>query len=532
MANRAIRLIQICSLLMISGCHLISPNISIPEPTFKLKGADGKPIAADCSDVAITPVNDDNLDRYNGCAIDYAKKAREAYASAGNEYSTVPGALETMLVPVGGAALALGIEGYSGAPVTGLGVGAGSLLGMGTLYQHKDRETVYNTGALAVDCLLGNMQPYTNVTTVDLKRLYKTLYGDDGLVRAKGDLERKLADFERVVVSAYCGKSEADQKIISTEQKTISDVIKAAQAADKAADSALKSGSDFLGTTYASPATIIHTVYSINDSVTKALIKTEPDVQSLAGTMKGVIPDSVDALAGIKAASSDSAKAASTQAAALNSGSSGTKAMATFLADKQRPAEDFETLYSALYDSILNVNDLNSQVLQIVGTATKPPDNKSCVALTEQAKEPKVLTLKPSGDIKVAQGDKATVAIKGVTTKASVYPLFAQSPVLKSEVIATLSDTSLEVAAESGTNEGFYPFVVMDGPTGEPFNVLVVKKQSDDFFAGICKKVTKPPPPRHRWRYSCRNAPASASCVSGQPPMSAATPSPHAMPSP
>ncbi len=74
------------------------------------------------------------------------------------------------------------------------------------------------------------------------------------------------------------------------------------------------------------------------------------------------------------------------------------------------------------------LNDVLLDINAILGSATKPPDTKTCVALTAQAKEPKVLTLKPSGQITVAAGSKGTVAVKGVTTKAEVFPYFRRTP--------------------------------------------------------------------------------------------------------
>ena len=94
---------------------------------------------------------------------------------AGSVYSSTPGVLASVLIPVGGAALALGIEGIASGVVTGLGVGGASLLGMGTFYQHKDREIVYNTGATAIDCLLSAMQPFTNVSDDRLGSLAESL---------------------------------------------------------------------------------------------------------------------------------------------------------------------------------------------------------------------------------------------------------------------------------------------------------------------------------------------------------------------
>ena len=476
------RLIPVSFLLLFNACYLISPNVNIPPPTKDnaFLGSD-----TECGGAATTPTNEGNLDVNRKCAINYANNARAEYAKAGNLYSTVPGVLETVAIPVGGAALALGIEGYTGAPITGLGVGAASLFGLGTLYQRKDRESVYVTGANAIDCLLTNMQPFTNVTVSGVKKLDETLYGSDGLISAKGDLERKMAAYARLQVYKDCSPRRKQ-----AERDAASAVLKAAEAADKAAQAAIQSGADFLASTYASPGTIVYTVYSINDGVTKALISTEPDVQSLAGTMKGVIPDSANSLAGIKAASAAGAQASGAlKAAPAPSAASASRGLIAGVSSEQQ-------LYDDLYRAVENVTSLVAEAGRVIGNATKPPDNKACVALTAQAKEVKVLTLKPSGDVKVSQGESATVSVKGVTTKADVYPLFAQSSALKSDVAASLSDDTINIAVSSDTAAGLYPFVVMDGPTGAPFTVFVVKKQEDQFAVSKCTPTKKPKPKR------------------------------------
>lgn len=261
------------------------------------------------------------------CAIQYATNAANEYRWAQNEYSTVPGALETVLIPVGGAAVALGIEGYTGAPITGLGVGTASLLGMGTLYQNKDREKIYGAGADAVTCLLSNMSPFTDFGTVysggngtqsldsDLQRLSEVLCGGrhGGLNAKVAKLELETALYNSLQIYKDCSPSRSQ-----SERQQAAALVKAAHTADKAGQAALKAGQNFLDTANKAPATIVDTVDKINGAINSALIATEPDVQSLASNLKGVIPDSATGLAGIK--STAAATTTTTTAAAQEVG--------------------------------------------------------------------------------------------------------------------------------------------------------------------------------------------------------------------
>ena len=81
----------------------------------------------------------------------------------------------------------------------------------------------------------------------------------------------------------------------------------------------------------------------------------------------------------------------------------------------------------------------------------------------------------------MASGSKTTISVKGVTTKAEVFPLFPQDPRLNSEVTASISDDQIEISAGEGTCERLYPFVLMDGATGEAFQVKVTKKGPNQF---------------------------------------------------
>ena len=500
---------------------------------------------------------------HDQCAIEYANNARAEYLRAGRVYSSTPGVLASVLIPAGGAAIALGVEGIASGVVTGLGVGGASLLGMATFYQHKDREVVYNTGATAIDCLLTTMQPFTNVSDDTLHLLAGNL---TDLSVAKAQLEQAMTAFQNLHIYDDCAPAHAKA------QKEAAALLSAAQTADKAAQTSLQAGIDFNTSTLASPTTIVYSVYSINDGIIKGLISTEPDVQSLAGNLKGVIPDSADSLAGIKQAQSATSQSAAAMSAAqsnqppavLNAAQTGVnsdnltataqnlKANAATLTAKaenlsllsstniqanpppaaaaaassqaqsqanqaqsqanqaQSQANQAQTAAQTaestavrdgvqreqvrLYRSMLWVNTLLLRISSILGSATKPPDAKACVQLTAQAKEPKVLTLKPSGQIPVSAGSKTTISVKGVTTKPEVFPLSPQS-----EVTASISDNQIEVSVEEGTTETLYPFVLMDGATSETFQVLVTKKALDR-FGDACAQP--PPPPKHKKRHN------------------------------
>ena len=473
MFHRVGGIVAILATVACSGCYLLSPHVTAPSevalrPRAQLPEAvppTRRSVAVnDC--VSGVPKRSDRVD----CAVDYATTVRSEYLRAEKQYSKVPGVLETILIPVGGAAVALGIEGYSGAPITGLGVGAASLLGLGTLYQNKTREKIYGAGADAITCLLSNMVPYTGFGTdyskappslsldADLKRLSDELYdgSSGGLAALTSDLEQKLALYDSQQLYKDCSNPTA---VGDFQRRRAAAIVKAGRAADKAAQAALKAGQGFLDSADKAPPTIIYSVDKINGAVDKAIIDSEADVQALAANLKGVIPDTANSLAGIKASTAAPSTPVSAASIAANR-------------EESPEAEAPRNEETDLLNAIIADDSSVAMVTQIIESVTKPPDNSKCVALTNLAKET-AITLNPYGDIPVTPGDKATVTVKGATAPR-VWPLFPQAPGLKSVVTANLQDSStLEISAGSGTAEGFYPFIVMDGTTGKPFSVYV-----------------------------------------------------------
>ena len=362
--------------------YLISPNPPVPAPSDKYCRDVGavstsSPVIglSQPSNTEVIPsTNQMTLNGrapYDRCAIEYANNARAEYVRAGSVYSSTPGVLASVLIPVGGAALALGIEGIASGVVTGLGVGGASLLGMGTFYQHKDREIVYNTGANAIDCLSGTMQPFTDVSDDTLFLLAQYLAK---LNEAKADLELDMTAYQNLHIYDDCTKDAKARKDAAT-------LLNAAQTADKAAQASLQAGIDFNTSTLAAPTTIVYSVYSINDGIIKGLINTEPDVQTLAGNLKGVIPDSADNLAGIKQAQS----ATSQSGAAMNAvQSSQPRTAKTAAGPKAAAAEAKVEVAAAKAEVRASFEMLNATELKSLKTnAESVPEPKRSALKTE-----------------------------------------------------------------------------------------------------------------------------------------------------
>ncbi len=455
-------------------------------------------------------------------AIDYANRANKEYLKAQGQHADMPGLGGLMLVPAAAAASALAIEGMGATAITGLGAGAAAIYGLGSYLHTPDRETVYNTGALGIQCMLENMEPYTRIDSDDLLVLTHTidsgtvLTGDDyvdestlDLTNAKTWLDIQINKVEALGLQNNCQR-------LPNVMKTASLLLKAAKAADKAADKAVQVGNDFAQTALAAPITIVNTTNHINAALNGALIKTEPNLSALAGNIKGIIPDKEQAVAGLSAAQNSAADA---QTQLANATSSGAGAKPKVAAPAGKPSPHLETLKEKVENfglaqpsaqatpstptpieatpeltppgfspeetaqlrklerSIYVVNELTSRVLRIVGSYTGKVDNSKCPILAKKAGTVTAMKLNPSGDVVVSQGSNTKITISGATDPYT-RPLFPQS--VCSAVTATLKSAEIDVAATGDTIPGFYPFFAGDGATGRIFNVMVTPKAPKD----------------------------------------------------
>ncbi len=256
-------------------------------------------------------------------ALGYANQANEKYLAAQAQYEALPATFGLFAIPVAAASLALGIQGEGGAPITGLGVGTATAIGLGSFLQNKDRESVYTTGAEGVQCLVANMEPYTRVTSSDLSLLDWDLHSTfitgsyvgpyQDLNDAKDEIEARINAVEALDMQKDCRKSLQIRRYASL-------LLKAAKGSDKAAGKAAQVGDDFYRTAQGAPITIVNVTNQINNAVNANLIKTEPDIQKLSSNLKGAIPDQATDLAGINSLKTASSDAQAAQTAATKAG--------------------------------------------------------------------------------------------------------------------------------------------------------------------------------------------------------------------
>ena len=441
-------------------------------------------------------------------AIAYAEYAKDEYMAAKRQEGSIPPFLASVLGPIGGTALALGALGINPTAVTSLGAAGGTIAGIGTVVQSKDREKIYVTGAEGVQCLLNNMQPYTYIDREELRKLYKAL---------------KILASERVLVSTLTAAAQAEAQpkdCLAQEKdpkkKNRGKLLEAAQAASKAAATTDSIGNTFLRTAHDSPATIVYVVDKINNSVSESIISTEPDIQTLAKNLQTTITTeeqnitaSAQSVPNAKTSTKDAAASTPPPAAAAAAPAavpSPAEAPIDVGAPPSLPTDPefpvpydvsdrvrLRTVDAQLSAALIDMATTGGQILDIVGDNIKPPKNDACPILAKKSGEPKVLTFVPDGDIIVKNGSHTDLTVAGAQNPY-VRPLFGQT---EPTITATLKENNvLEVAATKDAKYGEYPFFVGDGPTGKPVNVVILYSQSAcDGAAGPGGKPPAPPKP-------------------------------------
>lgn len=169
-------------ILFLTGCAPISPNakyLFAPEvrtcPPYL--ASDGNYyVDHSCAARVDEPVPDSKTTRGGPTSItvsqatNYARQIEEEYIGAKSEYGSISSATGVLLIPAGASALALDAEGGSATAVSALGFGSAGVLGLGYWLSNTKREKVYTTGANALECLIGTMQPF-DVEQTDFTKL-------------------------------------------------------------------------------------------------------------------------------------------------------------------------------------------------------------------------------------------------------------------------------------------------------------------------------------------------------------------------
>ena len=526
--RRTCAIVLAVAIATLSGCAPISPNVKYlfaPEvrtcpPTLSIGTGGQSTYAIDhtCSARVNEPIPTPQPSGGASSltvsqATNYARQIEEEYIGAKSEYGSVSSAVGIVLIPAGASALALGAAGESAAAVSGLGFGGAALLGAGYWLSNTKREKVYMTGADALECLVGTMQPF-DVEQTDFAALKdqrdQMREANTAVASGASDLEEQLA---RVRSDPEAVKDPCSKPVLCYTEQALKAAKSNSQAESKAYDAALKY--DLFSRRYAGSA-MVTVVNTINNKVNEVMTDTEPDLHALANSLSGAIPQSAQTLGGISsAASATTAAATLTQKTDISQADA--QAAAAGISAKGRPGaggvcsasnqgsvgwrtrEELGELFErseALQWRNYRLIGQTETVVDLTPDAIKPK-TESCTKLFDQpGVAPDVLTLNPDGYIAITQGGKQTIAISGGKLPFAVRLMSDfQDNGITAETKYDSGKATIEIDVSAGAEVNSYPLMVTDSTgIGRPLIIVVSKKADDSADTPDCAAAAPPQP--------------------------------------
>jgi hypothetical protein len=543
------------ALLLLSGCAPISPNakyLFAPEvrtcpPTIYTESGQTQYYEDYSCWARIDEPRPAVATRGQGSSVtvsqatNYARQIEEEYTGAKSEYGSLSSAAGVLLIPAGASALALGAEGGAASAVSALGFGSAGLLGMGYWLSNPKREKVYMTGVDALECLIGVMQPF-DVGQTSFRQLqdavgdwswgkaYPESFGmaasmgkEDfnaprpsgrapaaGMARANFQVESSAAYLGEELAALKTDPTVATDACLRPALCYAEQALKAAgtgtQAASKAYDAALKYqqySERFAGNA------MVSTTNTINNDVNKVMTDTEPNLQSLAGELSSVIPQSAQKLAGISSAASAAAAAsAATQSVDFGTVRPGapdtiSKQGIVFGPSCKDPkhridattAQALTNLFARSEELQWNNYQLNSATETVVTLTPTDitPKTDNCTKLFNQAGvPPDIISLNPGGYLVLKPGATQTIVVTG---GKEPYDIRMMCDCYGNGISASIQyegpKASIKVVASGGAKAGSYPFVIADSTgVGRPLTIVVDPAKKDDSDLPDCAPLT------------------------------------------
>lgn len=240
------------SLLFGSGCSVINPHVSWERPPAGNSLQDG---------------------------IDYANKAKEKYKEAIGEQAKFTSLLGIILIPLGAAALGMGIAQANGTSTAALGLAGAAGLGVGTWLSSKPRQLAYASGIKAMGCAVDAMLP---LNFTDPER--------EGLKGALSDLDDKIGTVEHEV-SHTKTLIEKVKRLAQDETELRADANKSVEVVEMmltTAKTTWSAGTQLDQELSRAGQVLISAVDRIGAEVDAAIIKTESDVSALPAIINGL----------------------------------------------------------------------------------------------------------------------------------------------------------------------------------------------------------------------------------------------------
>ncbi|MDX2252997.1 MAG: hypothetical protein NW202_11975 [Nitrospira sp.] len=381
-----------------SGCSLINPHVTWETPKLQKNGdkigeetlANGK--------------KQDLFEQHSSLAegIMYADNAMKAYKGAIADQSRLSNILPLLLIPLGAAGLAMGIDGANATAIAALGLTGAATLGVGNFWSSKPRQLIYAAGERALICAK------TAVLPLDLA--YKTQRSLEDNVKS---LREKLGNI------SPAGLGEDDQNDIAKGRDV------------------LTRGEKLLSEISRGNSRLINTVDDIDIKVTEALTTTIADPKAIQTTIGGLAAISTQ----FTAIPDSSRPKGGTGSNFLKE-----EGNTALIAEIRKSASEVSAIVSQVATANLSEDLKKCQVESVVtGFTVQPPSpitlqkDAAQILVIEGGKSPySTIVLDPAAELEVKPpvgfDNHASITLKGAATK-SKYRLYIADSASHSMII-------------------------------------------------------------------------------------------------
>lgn len=348
-----------------SSCSLWNPHIGVTmaerdEINYRMKfacpivGDDGK--LSDKKVEAISPY----CDFYGSLpsAIEYAETLRQRYYDAVGDQSKLKNGLALALIPMGAAAVAMGIGGGSTDVILGLAAGGAAALGVGTFFSSEPREKVYLSGSQALGCAIVKTFPYL----VQKERWTSLDSAGTEIPGLQAKLQTAISDAETFLLE----DNVADlTPLFATRLNAAIGDAKAALAESFTTTS----GWDvYKQKVQGASLQLYQTVDEIRDKVSVEVLKTEPGIPQIQGLIAG-LPAQIHGLTSIATPQAETASGH----AQSESTDTGTQAQAA-LQHLVKLTIDIRTKTNELKPTLDRVTELEQDIAKLPACAVTPAE--------------------------------------------------------------------------------------------------------------------------------------------------------------
>jgi hypothetical protein len=233
-------------LLTAGGCSLVNPHVRWPRP-------EGRTLAD---------------------GIEYANRAKDAYKAAIGDQATLASLTGLALIPLGAAALGVGVTGGSSTTIAALGLGGASGYAGANWLSSRPRQLVYAAGIVAMGCAVEAVLP--------LKASPEDARQFEGEVRSLGASIAAVRRQLDLVTELRTRLERIDSSWVQLLEDTARDAA-LAEAALVRAQAVSVAGRQLVAERARAGDALFAAVDSIGAEVDRALVATLPDLQSLPG---------------------------------------------------------------------------------------------------------------------------------------------------------------------------------------------------------------------------------------------------------